>query len=122
MFTSLLLRVTCRYPESYSHFFTSGLAARVGALIVPADGDGEIGAIQLAGAAPGALFHVGGNWYIDPLAVELLGKPDGLPRAEMHADPASLTKFLIYENLTTFHSGLLRWTIPTITNSSLKLT
>jgi hypothetical protein len=93
----------------------SGRATQVGALFVPADGDGKIGAIQLAGAAPGTLFHVGGNGHIDPLAVELCGKPDGLPRAEMHTDPASLTEFLIYENFTTFHSELLRQPISTLT-------
>jgi hypothetical protein len=98
------------------------LVSPVGALIVPADGDGKIGAIKLAGAAPGALFHFGGNRHIHPLGVELLGEPDGLPRAEMHADPASLTEFLIYENFTTFHSGLLRRPISNITNVGLTLT
>jgi len=72
------------------------------------DGNGEIGAIQLAGAAPGALLHVGGDRRIYPLGVELLGQPDGLPWAEMHADPAPLAEFLIYENLETLHAGLLR--------------
>jgi len=68
------------------------------------DGNGEIGAIQLAGAAPGALFHVGRDRRIHSLGVELLGQPDGFPRAEMHTDPAPLAEFLIYENLETFQA------------------
>ena len=72
------------------------------------DGNGEIGAIQLARTAPGALFHVGGDRRIYSLGVKLLGQPDGLPWAEMHADPAPLAEFLIYENLEMFHAGLLR--------------
>ncbi len=76
--------------------------------IVLLDGNGEIGTIQLAGAAPGALLHIGGNGHIYSLGVELLGQSDGLAWAEMHADPAPFAEFLIYENLETLHAGLLR--------------
>jgi hypothetical protein len=51
---------------------------------------------------------MGGDRNINPLRVEFLGEEDGLPGAEMHADPASLAEFLIDENLATFHSQLLK--------------
>jgi hypothetical protein len=51
---------------------------------------------------------MGGDGNIDPLRVEFLGEEDGLPGAEMHADPASLAKFFIDENLAMFHPELLK--------------
>jgi hypothetical protein len=50
---------------------------------------------------------MGWKGHIHSLGVEILGEDDGLPGAEMNANSASLAKFLIDENLATFHPELL---------------
>jgi hypothetical protein len=64
---------------------------------------------------------MGGNGHIHPLGVEILGEDDGLPGAEMHANPASLAKLLINKNLVTFHPRLLIFTTKTKLQHCLRL-
>jgi hypothetical protein len=89
----------------FFRFILAGLASRE--LVCLPDGNGKIRTVELTKAAPGTLFHMGWKGHIHSLGVEILGEDDGLPGAEMHADSASLAKFLIDENLATFHHELL---------------